>query len=59
MLGGAGLGPVKIAKIGLLAKFGKGILALLIAGKKAIVAAAIAASAAVKALFKKKKDATV
>ena len=59
VLGGAGLGLAKIAKIGLLAKFGKGILALLIAGKKAIVAAAVAAGAAIKGLFKKKKDATV
>ncbi len=59
VLGGAGLGLAKIAKIGLLAKFGKGIIALLIAGKKAIVAAAVAAGAAIKGLLKKKKDATV
>ena len=59
VLGGAGLGLAKIAKIGLLAKFGKGLIALLIAGKKAIVAGAIALGAAIKSLFKKKKDATV
>jgi uncharacterized membrane-anchored protein len=59
VLGGAGLGLAKAVKIGLLAKFGKGLLALLIAGKKAIVAAAVAAGAAIKSLFKKKKDATV
>jgi uncharacterized membrane-anchored protein len=59
VLGGAGLGLAKLVKIGLLAKFGKGLIALLIAGKKAIVAAAIAAGAAIKSLFKKKKDATV
>ncbi|MES1186713.1 MAG: DUF2167 domain-containing protein [Myxococcales bacterium] len=59
VLGGAGLGLAKAVKIGLLAKFGKGLIALLIAGKKAIVAAAVAAGAAIKSLFKKKKDATV
>jgi uncharacterized membrane-anchored protein len=59
VLGGAGLGLAKAVKIGLLAKFGKGLIALLIAGKKAIVAVAIAAGAAIKSLFKKKKDATV
>jgi len=59
VLGGAGLGLAKAAKIGLLAKFGKGLIALLIAGKKAIVAAAIAAGAAIKSLFKKKRDAAV
>jgi uncharacterized membrane-anchored protein len=59
VLGGAGLGLAKIAKIGLLAKFGKGLIALLIAGKKVIVAGAIALGAGLKSLFKKKKDATV
>jgi uncharacterized membrane-anchored protein len=59
VLGGAGLGLAKIAKIGLLAKFGKGLIALLIAGKKAIVAGAIALGVGLKSLFKKKKDATV
>jgi uncharacterized membrane-anchored protein len=59
VLGGAGLGLAKVAKIGLLAKFGKGLLALLFAGKKVIVVGAIALGAALKSLFKKKKDATV
>ena len=59
VLGGAGLGLAKVAKIGLLAKFGKGLIALLIAGKKVIVAGAIALGAGLKSLFKKKKDATV
>jgi uncharacterized membrane-anchored protein len=59
VLGGAGLGLAKVAKIGLLAKFGKGIIALLIAGKKAVVAAAVALGAMLKKLFKKKEDATV
>jgi uncharacterized membrane-anchored protein len=59
VLGGAGLGLAKAVKIGLLAKFGKGLIALLIAGKKAIVAAAVAIGAGIKSLFKKKKDATV
>jgi uncharacterized membrane-anchored protein len=55
VLGGVGLGLVKVAKIGLLAKFGKGLIALLLAGKKAIVAAFVAAGAAVRGWFKKKK----
>jgi hypothetical protein len=59
VLGGAGLGLAKVAKIGLLAKFGKGLLALLLVGKKAIVIGAIALGAALKALLKKKKDATI
>src|SRR5256885_623530 len=37
ILGGAGLGAAKLVKIGLLAKFGKGLIALLLAGKKLIV----------------------
>jgi uncharacterized membrane-anchored protein len=59
VLGGAGLGLAKAAKIGLIAKFGKGLIALLIAGKKVIVAAAIALGAGIRALFKKKNDAAV
>lgn len=59
VLGGAGLGLAKAAKIGLIAKFGKGLIALLIAGKKAIVLAAIAIGAAVKKLFGKKENAPV
>jgi len=58
VLGGAGLGLAKAAKIGLLAKFGKVLIGLLIAGKKVIVAGVIVAIAGLRALFKK-KDATV
>jgi len=54
VLGGAGLGLAKAAKIGLLAKFGKVIIGLLIAGKKLIVVGAIALGALLKSLFKKK-----
>lgn len=57
VLGGAGLGLAKAVKIGLLAKFGKGLIALLIAGKKVIVGLLIAAGAALRSLFKKKNDA--
>jgi uncharacterized membrane-anchored protein len=57
VLGGAGLGLAKAAKIGLLAKFGKVLIGLLIAGKKVIVVGVIAAIAGLRALFRK-KDAT-
>jgi uncharacterized membrane-anchored protein len=56
VLGGAGLGLAKAAKIGLLAKFGKVIIGLLIAGKKFIVVAVIAIGAALKALLKKNDE---
>jgi uncharacterized membrane-anchored protein len=56
VLGGAGLGLAKAAKIGLLAKFGKVIIGLLVAGKKLIVVAALAIGAALKALFKKNDE---
>jgi len=52
--GGAGAAALKLAKVGLLAKFGGKILALLIAGKKALVAALIAIGAWAKKLFGKK-----
>ena len=57
VLGGAGLGLAKAAKIGLLAKFGKVLIGLLIAGKKLIVVGVLALGAALRSLFKK-KDAT-
>jgi len=44
-------------QIGLLAKFDDGLLALLIAGKKAIVAAAVAMGAASNELFSKEENA--
>jgi uncharacterized membrane-anchored protein len=56
VLGGAGMGLAKAAKIGLLAKFGKGIIALLIAGKKAVIALFIAIGAGIKGLLGRKKN---
>lgn len=52
--GGAGAAALKLAKVGLLAKFGGKILALLIAGKKALIAALIAFGAWLKKFFGKK-----
>lgn len=54
VLGGAGLGAAKLVKLGLLAKFWKVLVAALIAGKKLIVVAAVAAVGLVKRLFGKK-----
>jgi uncharacterized membrane-anchored protein len=48
--GGAGAAALKFAKVGLLAKFGGKLLALLIAGKKLFVVALIALGAALKKL---------
>ena len=56
VLGGAGFGLAKAAKLGLLAKFGKGFIALLIAGKKLIVPIIIAAVAGLKAVLGRKKN---
>jgi len=53
---GAGLGAAKFVKIGLFAKFWKVILAVLIAGKKFIVVALIAAGALLKKVFGGKKS---
>ncbi len=55
VLGGVGL--VKLAKIGLLAKFSKVIFGVLIAGKKAVVAFFAAGAAMVKKFFSKKEAA--
>jgi uncharacterized membrane-anchored protein len=55
VLAGAGLGAAKLVKIGLLAKFSKVIIALLLAGKKFVILALIGLIAAVKAFFGKKK----
>ncbi len=49
--GGAGVAALKIAKIGLLAKFGKVILGVLIAAKKGIILVFIAIGAFIKKLF--------
>jgi uncharacterized membrane-anchored protein len=51
VLAGAGLGAAKLVKLGLLAKFSKVIIAALIAGKKAIVAALIGLGALIKKLL--------
>lgn len=56
VLGGVGLGIAKLAKIGLLAKFGKVIIAALIAGKKAIIALLVAAGAAARKLLGRRRD---
>ncbi|MET0793650.1 MAG: DUF2167 domain-containing protein [Polyangiaceae bacterium] len=52
--GGAGAAALKLVKVGLLAKFGGKLLALLIAGKKAVVAALVALGAGIKKFFGKK-----
>lgn len=57
VLGGAGLGLAKAAKIGLLAKFWKVIIAGLIAGKKLIAVGAAALALWLKKLFGKKAEA--
>lgn len=54
ILGGAGLGAAKLVKIGLLAKFWKVFLALLLAGKKAVIFVFVALGAGLKRLFGKK-----
>jgi uncharacterized membrane-anchored protein len=60
VLGGAGVGIAKAAKIGILAKAWKAILALLVAGKKGIGALFAAVAALAKKLFgKKRADAVV
>jgi uncharacterized membrane-anchored protein len=55
ILGGAGLGAAKLVKVGLLAKFGKAIVAALIAGKKVVVVGLAAVAAFFKRLFGRKK----
>lgn len=51
VLAGAGLGAAKLVKLGLLAKFSKVIIGLLIAGKKVIVLALIGIGALLKKVF--------
>jgi uncharacterized membrane-anchored protein len=51
VLGGAGLGAAKLAKVGLLAKMGKFLIAILIGGKKFIAIAAIGLIVLLKKLF--------
>ena len=56
VLGGIGLGVAKLAKIGLLAKFGKVLLAGLIAGKKAIAMFFIVVAAGLRKFWNRRKD---
>ncbi|MEY4578191.1 MAG: hypothetical protein RL701_2894 [Pseudomonadota bacterium] len=58
VLGGVGLGVAKLVKIGLLAKFGKVLIAALIAGKKLIFAALAAGVVGLRKLFGKRNDET-
>lgn len=51
VLGGAGLGAAKLVKVGLLAKAGKFLLAILIAGKKAIVLVVLGLAVLLKKIF--------
>lgn len=55
--GGAGAAALKLAKVGLLAKFGGKLLALLIAGKKVVIGLLVALGAWAKRLFGKKTPA--
>jgi uncharacterized membrane-anchored protein len=55
VLGGAGLAALKVAKVGLLAKFGAKILALLLALKKAIVLALAGLAAWLRKVFGRDK----
>ena len=52
--GGAGAAALKLAKVGLLAKFGAKLLALLVAGKKLVIVALAGLAALLKKLFGKK-----
>jgi uncharacterized membrane-anchored protein len=54
ILGGAGLGAAKLVKIGLIAKFWKVIIGILLAGKKAIVAFFLLIGAGIKRLLGRK-----
>ena len=54
--GGAGLGALKLVKLGLLAKMWKVILAALIAGKKVILLGILAIGAGIKKLFSRSKS---
>ncbi|HET9955398.1 MAG TPA: DUF2167 domain-containing protein [Polyangiaceae bacterium] len=51
IMAGAGLGAAKLVKLGLLAKFSKVIIGVLIAGKKVIVVAVLALAGIAKRLF--------
>jgi uncharacterized membrane-anchored protein len=53
--GGAGAAALKLAKVGLLAKFGGKLIALLIAGKKVVVGLFLALGAGLKSLFGRRR----
>lgn len=55
VLGGAGLGAAKLVKLGILAKFGKVLLGILVAGKKAVIAVVVGLVALLKRIFTGKK----
>jgi uncharacterized membrane-anchored protein len=55
VLGGAGLGAAKLVKVGILAKFGKVLLALFLAGKKALIPLVVAVGALFSKFFGGKK----
>ena len=57
VLAGAGLGAAKLVKLGLLAKFSKVIIGLLIAGKKFVVIALVALGAFLKKVFSARRAA--
>jgi uncharacterized membrane-anchored protein len=56
VLGGIGLGVAKLAKIGLLAKFGNLLLAGLIAGKKVLAMFFVVVAAGLRKLWNRRKD---
>lgn len=56
VLGGVGLGVAKLVKVGLLAKFGKVLIAGLIAGKKGIALFFVIVAAGLRKLWNRRKD---
>jgi len=56
VLGGVGLGVAKLVKVGLLAKFGKLIIAALIAGKKGVAVLFVAVAAGLRKLLRRRRD---
>jgi uncharacterized membrane-anchored protein len=56
VLGGIGIGVVKLAKVGLLAKFGKLILAGLFASKKAVALFVVMTAAGLRKLWSRRKN---
>ena len=56
ILGGVGLGALKLAKVGLFAAFGKSIWAFILIAKKAVVLFFVGIWAAIKKRFGKKEE---